>query len=407
MVVSDPFDQENQGSPLARADQLQWLELTAESRLDESGRLIILGTRVAPYDNYGILLERYTKGAHVIFEDGYYQKWSNGTATVVYPALQYNEDGDEISYWPERFPLNDYFELPSGEAVPVEGLSDEQHMEIVGKGAKRARGLRGIREDKAETFATAYQQNPPESTSGDFTQALLDHCDDVDRTVGVVQPGEILVLGVDPARSGGASWVLWGWHPKKETATVIDLFYGERLGMQGLREKLILEPIRRYMPRYFVYEANIEASVLEHPEIKDALRETATELVLHRTGRNRSDSDVGLPGMVFKMRDGTIRFPARTADDVRVMQGLKQHFLAWDAKSVVERARVKHIPDDRAMAAWVGFTKVRDLMTKQGRMIPQPQVNAAVRKAFGSRRVREGPVREPVKDWVAVWNDQE
>jgi len=40
-------------------------------------------------------------------------------------------------------------------------------------------------------------------------------------------------------------------------------------------------------------------------------------------------------------------------------------------------------------------------------MIPQPQVNAAVRKAFGSRRVREGPVREPVKDWVAVWNDQE
>lgn len=403
MVISDPFTVENQRSPTGRADQAAWIDGTVESRLDEGGRLIILGTRVAPYDNYGVLVDKYTRGARVIYEDGYYQKWSNGTATVIYPAIQHDPDGQEVSYWPERFPLDDYFELKDGTVIPAPGVTDERMLELGAVGATRKRGLRGIREQKPDTFETLYQQNPPQSVTGDFTRALLDHCDDPDRTLGVAPPGEILVLGVDPARSGGAGWVLWGWNPRAGTATVVDLFYGERLGMQGLREKLILDPVRRYMPRYFCYELSVEGSVLDHPDIKTALTETATELVKHSTGRNRSDSTVGLPGMVFKMRDGTIRFPSRTSVDRDRMRLLKTHFLAWDERTAAERAKASHAPDDLAMAAWVGFTKVREMMGRHGKMIPQREVTPAVWRAWGYRTVSREEPRAPVTDWVAEW----
>ncbi|MFH2073333.1 MAG: hypothetical protein ABIJ75_10835, partial [Actinomycetota bacterium] len=408
MVISDPFTTENQKSPTGKYDQMQWLRGTAKSRLDEGGRLGILGTRVASWDNYGVLLDEFTRGARIVYQEGYYTKWSNGTATVIFPAIQTGDDGNDMSYWPERFPLHGQLIESDGTVHDVDGLTDGQYMALSEAGARRERGLYEIREADEATFQTLYQQNPPASESGDFTEAILGHCDDVTRTLGVTRPGEILVLGVDPARTGGAGWVLWGWDPKASTATVVDLFYGEKLGMVGLREKLLVDPTLRYLPRYLCYEMNYEASVLDHPDVKDALSSTATELVQHRTDRNRSDSEVGLPGMVFKMRDGTIRFPAATSDDVRRCRQLKDHFLAWDMKTAMNRTRsgqFKHIPDDLAMAAWIGFTKIRAIMTRDARLVPQRRVNQAVQAAWGTRKLSavKEVVSEPVTDLAGAW----
>ena len=410
MVISDPFTTENQKSPTARFDQMQWLRGTAKSRLDEGGRLLILGTRVASYDNYGVLLDEFTKGARVIYEDGYYQKWSNGTATVIFPALLTDENGEDVSYWPERFPLHGRLIEKDGTSHRVDDLDDEAYMALSESGARRERGLYEIRDADEATFQTLYQQNPPASSSGDFTEAILNHCDDPTRTLGVTRAGEVLVLGIDPARSGGAAWVLWGWDAKAGTATVVDCFFGEKLGMVGLREKLLVDPTLRYLPRYLCYEMNYEASVLDHPDVKDAMQSTATELVRHRTDRNRSDSDIGLPGMVFKMREGMIRFPTATADDERRMRQLKDHFLAWDIKTATQRTRsgqFKHIPDDLAMAAWIGFVKVREISERSGRIVPQRRVNAAVQAAWGTRRApsQKEPVSEPITDLAGFWTE--
>ena len=411
MIISDPFTVENQRSPTARADQMAWIDGTMESRLDEAGRLIVLGTRVAAYDNYGVLLDQFTRGAHVIYENGYYQKWSNGTATVIYPAVQVDDSGAEVSYWPERFPLNDHFTRGGEVAAVADDLDDAGLMEMSATGASRERGLLGIRERKPETFQTLYQQQPPASSTGDFTEAVLNHCDDPDRTYGLAFPGEILVLGIDPARTGGAAWVMWAVNRKQGTVALVDSFYGERLGMVGLREKLLLDPINRYLPRYVCYETNYEASVLDHPDIKQALRDTSAELVLHRTGPggyNRTDSDVGLPGMVFRMRDGTIRFPALTTEDVRKTKQLKDHFLAWDMKTAAKRTRsgqFKHIPDDLAMAAWIGFTKAQSLLDRRGKIVAQRGTTSAVQRAWGHQlKPKDEPAkqREPL-DVLGLW----
>jgi len=416
MVISDPFTVENQRSPTVRADQLAWMEGTVESRLDEGGRLVILGTRVAAYDNYGVLLDRYTAGAHIIYENGFYQKWSNGTATVIYPAIQVGPDGSEVSYWPEKFPLYDHLVVhgkpvvgDDGEPIPADDLDGDILREYAAQGAERKRGLDWHRTSKPEMFQRIYQQAPAPTEGGDFTDMVLDHCDDPERTLGVIRPGEELVLGIDPARTGGAGWVLWAWDRENEKATVVDLFFGERLGLVGLREKLLVGPITRYMPRYAVYESNYELSVTDHPEVQAALAGTATELVLLRTGSKRSDPDIGLPSMVFYMRNGTIRFPARTVEDKQAMARLKHHFQAWD-REVVQNRRSKsgsmgHDPDDLAMAAWQGWqVLVERFIKKKRRQIAQRRPSAAVQAKWGYRMPhKDHESRQPATDLVGLW----
>jgi hypothetical protein len=88
---------------------------------------------------------------------------------------------------------------------------------------------------------------------------------------------------------------------------------------------------------------------------------------------------------------------------------LKDHFLAWDMKTSTDRTRsgqFKHIPDDLAMAAWIGFTKIREMMDREGKMVPQRQVSAAVQQAWGTRRLpdsKKGSGYRPVTDVIGFW----
>lgn len=410
MVISDPFTAENQRSPTLRASQLDWIRGTVKSRLDEGGRLIFLGTRVAHWDNYGVLLDEWTKVARVVKQEGPYTKWSNGTATVVLPAIQRDSDGGEVSYWPEKFPLEGKIITPDGTEHPSADLSDADIEHLASIGGRRERGLLEIRDESPSTFEVLYQQNPRPDMDGEFTMTLLNHCDDASRTLGVYDPKEDLVLGVDPARTGGAGWVLWGYNRDKGTATVVDLFYGEKLGMQGIKEKLLLNPIGKYFPRYLVYETNWGAEYLEFPEIKDAIRATATEVVQHNTNSsNRSQGEASVAGMALDMRSRMIRFPASTVDDERRMRLLKEHFMAWDSKTV-SQARSRsgqggHQPDDLCMAAWVGFTKVKEIAKRTGRRLVQRQVPAVVRQRFGRTIDRRPTVAAapPETDLLAAW----
>ena len=155
-ITSDIFTAENQGSPAVRQSQMSWMNGTFLSRLDESGRLLHIGTRVSASDNNGVLLSSFVGEASVVEQDGFYTKFSNGVATVIYPAILTNADGEEESYWPERFPLESRLVLPDGTEHVVAGLSMKEQKQLAGQGAKRVRGLREMRERDPGTFATLY-----------------------------------------------------------------------------------------------------------------------------------------------------------------------------------------------------------------------------------------------------------
>ena len=363
MVWSDIFDRENQTNPTARQSQYDWCMGTAMSRLDEAGRLYILGTRCLAGDNYERITNSLVGEAAVVYQGKHYTKYANGVAVITIPAIQTNQDGQEVSYWPERFPLDSQWELPDGTWIPTAD-NDQPPM------GKRIRGLREIRDRDRDLFETMYQQNPPLEVTGDFTDTVLDAPDDETRSLEIYKPHELLVVGADPARSAGAAWVCWGVDRENGTITLIDYFYGTRLGISGLKQKLVTYPIVKYTPVWYAYETNREAAVVEDPEIQRVFKEFGVNLARHTTHHaNRTQSGtriIGVPSLSFYMRSRVIRWPAMTRHDKDRMRLVKEHFKTWDRKEALNTNRtLKGQPDDLAMAAWVGFVKAIELLERR------------------------------------------
>lgn len=359
---SDWFTVENQRSPTTMDGQLAWVFGTAFSRLDDRGRALIMGTRVKRGDNYERMLDKLIGDAPVIHQDGYYTKYGNGVATIIVPAIQHDSDGNEVSYWPGRFSLRSYMELPNGDRRFTDEIDEDELHALAAQGASRVRGLYEIRAQDPVMFETMYQQNPPADATGDFSDVVLETACDDTRTYEVAYPDEVVIVGADPARTAGAAWAALAVSREKGTVTVIDTFFGTNLGITGIKQKLVLHPLAKWAPLYYGYEINKEAAVLDDTLIKQAFSDFSTTLYRHQThSANRSVGDLSLPSLSFYMRSGILRLPYRTAEDRRRTDTLKTHFQAFDTAShAAGRTRPgqkNHTPDDLAFAVWIAFIK--------------------------------------------------
>lgn len=378
--LSDLFTRENQINPELMQTQRNFVDGTLKSRLDGRGRALFIGTRVAYNDNYGHYLNRYVANARVIAVEetthSTYTKYSNGTAVVIIKAIGVNADGEDESFWEDKFPLESYLIDTDGNRHRVEDLDEKQYMALADAGAEFVEGLYDLRADNPELFATMQMQDPPTNFSGDFTDEVLDRADDPGRTYEIAYPNEIIVVGVDPARTAGAAYVVWAVDRAERTATVVDAFYGERLGISGIKKQLVMAPIAKWDPLWYCYEINKEAAVLDDPTIKQVFKEAAVSVWPYHTGYERGNyrpggnqqirkQRIGVPALGFYMRSQQIRWPTQTAEDRRMTDKIKEHFKSWDARELGVRTRSGtggHKPDDLAMAAWIGFIKCLEIM---------------------------------------------
>ena len=372
-VCSDIFTLDNQRSPTVRRTQYSWIEGTLDTRLDEDGRLVVIGTMLPIENNYERMIEEYTANARVVDEEqigpGRYVKYSNGVAIVIVKAIQYNPDtGEEESYWPERFPLDTTYRYKGKDYLEKE-LSVEKIRHYAEKGASIIRGLRWRRERSPAMFKAMYQQERDEDIGGDFTQATLDRSKDDQRSFGRVKTNELLVVGVDPARRYGAGWVALAVDRTEETVTVADFYFGENLGVTGIKSRLVLEPLTKWNPIWFCYETNVESAVLDDPLIKEAIRESGVSVATVHTGKDRSRSMVSEVGSIAAyMRTGQFRVPYADADDRAKAEILFSHFKAWDSSDTRSRAgHGGHDPDDLAMATRAGWDKCLELINGRGK----------------------------------------
>ena len=386
-VCSDIFTVENQVSPTERAKQLEWVKGTLDTRLDESGRLIIIGTMLPTENNYEALLEAYTRSARVVTEEtigpSTYTKYSNGVAVVVTKAITADPNtGLEQSYWPERFPLDSEYHY-KGKRWPAAELSNQRIIELADKGARLKRGLRDRRSVDPRIFAAMFQQERDQDTGGDFTAATLEAAQDPSRSFGVAFPHELIVVGVDPATRYGAAWVALAVDRRERKVTLVDFFYGEQLGVTGIKSRLVLEPLAKWKPVWFCFETNRESAVLDDHLISQAIRDSGVSVYRHTTGRERSSSDYGVGTIAAYMRSDQFLIPYQTAQDRTRFDTLAAHFKAWDSAIVSSGTRSRpgqprHIADDLAMATWIGWLKARGIMegkTRQthGIRMPVPQ----------------------------------
>ena len=395
MVCSDLFTVENQRNPGFRKDQLDLINGTLASRFDEAGRLIFLNHHVGPpgASNLIELMETYIAGARVISRLGDYTKYSNGVATIITPALTVAETGELTSYWPARFPIRDTLILGDRRFIAAD-LTHDENKALAQQGARRIRGLVETRQRIGDgLFNLIYQQSPESSAFGDFTTEVLDGCDDPTRSFGMSRPGEMLIQGVDPARSGGAAWVMWAVNGETGIQTVVDFWAGEGLGFTGMRSQLIAAPVEQWRPRYLVWEDNYEGETPLHPDAAAILRRFNTTLKLHHTGHNRTTGTWNVISMLDDMRDGLIRFPAATESDRLAMRRLKEHFMAFESGGYTERkvgsvTRRRLQPDDGCMAAWIGWRHGKVLLKSRRSARKVATIGAArsVTEAFAGYR---------------------
>ena len=391
-VCSDIFTVENQQSPTGRAHQLDWVRGTLDTRLDEKGRLIVIGTMLPNKNNYEALLAGYTESARVLEEDqvgpSTYTKFSNGVAVVITKAVTVDPNtGGESSYWPERFPLDSELRH-KGKRYPTIDLTDERVSELAQRGATRVRGLKDRQANEGRMFKAMYQQERDTESGGDFTEETLENAKNPQRSFGMAFPHELLIVGVDPARRYGAAWVALAVDRREETVCVVDFFFGDRLGVTGIKQRLILEPLAKWNPIWLCYEINVESAVLDDTLIKEAIKTSGVSVEKITTGRSRAAAMVGDVGSIAAyMRTGHFQVPYRTAQDRARAEILFNHFRAWDSSLGRSKpGRAGHDPDDLAMAARAGFLKAQEMIEKGRRHETiNYGVPAGIRRKFDRR----------------------
>ncbi len=394
LVASDLFTVENQRSATFREEQLALITGTVQSRLDESGRLIFLNHHVrrAGESNLVTLMEQYIGTARIVKQERHYTKYANGVAVVRTPALEVNDEGIVVSYWPERFPVKGKFVIDN-EIHEIDNLSNDEYQDFTDRGARRLRGLVDIRDSIGEDlFELLYQQNPKTSGYGDFTDEILDACDDPSRTLGQFEPDEIRMISTDPARNGGAAWVALGINPKTEEFTVVDFWIGDGLGYSGMLDVLIRQPIEKHRPTEYVWEENYEADLPHSPEAQEFFRRHHVRYTRWWTQYNRSQGDFQVLSMLQDMRTGKFKFPAKTMADKIQCKRLKDHFQAFESSGYTDRKKsrgVSRVPDDGCLATWFGWATGHEILKsrKKGRKRSRIGASQGVNDAFSGYQI--------------------
>ena len=396
LVTSDMFTLDNQKNPTLRAEQMEKIRTTQRTRGDGRMKEIHLGTMLPIENNWETLIEERVGTSGVLQSDENSTLYRNGVMLIRHPAILDQGSERERSFWEERFPFRTTYYLHDGDNVlsqALHELSNTEALEWMDKGATKVDGLLESRGEPGSkqwnSFQATHQQIRVESADlTDFTDKLLDLCDDPNRSYGITRPGEVTTIGADPARKNGAAYVTWAVDTVENTITMVDEFWDTMLGTDGIKKELIMFPIQAWQPLWYGYEINKFEAELDDWTIREFLESQPTNLYRHRTDWiNRPHDSLGPAQMVGLMQRRIIRFPAATPKDQERSARVKQQFKNWDRQATNAAGRQRSgssYPDDLCMAAWVGIIKARELLErgKVGRTLPTMPVPASVKRRW-------------------------
>lgn len=306
---------------------------------------MVAGTHVHPQDNFFSWMTAWQDDPHAAF--------------VIIPAIV-KVDGVEQSTWPEYWPLEGsmiFDEFEQRERYQKGMLDIRKEMESLGSWRWRL----------------VYQQEDVGVESTIFSKEAIDRALDLGkyRSLGQVEPHEILVLGIDPAITGRAAAVLMAYDPRSRVRTVVDLFVGDSLGATGVRSKLMYEFWEKYHPQRTLIEVNYAPTIMGDDVLKARARAAGSLLLPHKTygaGRKRgsiNDEEYGIAAVSPLLSGGLWCFPSATPHDQRKLEPLLNDLAAFPYSD----------EKDALVAMWICEGEVPLLEVKQ----PDPDEVARAR----------------------------
>ena len=327
--------------------QIEWLQKEVITRLGRHGKLLIVGTRVAPVDLYKMI------------RDG--QQWTGGKSPFTYfaqPAVL--EFDEKPKGWKTLWP---YTDRPEGE----QDEANEQGLYPKWDGPS----LFTRRSEVAPSvWAMVYQQEDVVEDAI-FAPAAVAGCVNGMRKRGPLKPGTpghpkhiesaYTVIGLDPAMTGNTAAVVLTYNRTDSMIYVLDAVNMTEPTPAKIRD-LIEDWVQRYKPQELRIEINAhqKAYALDD-DLRNWLSMYGCQLNSHFTGKNKWDTSFGVASMASlfgSLRDGRfqdnniIELPSNEGSEG--LKALVQQLITWKPET--------RNPTDCVMALWFAVIRVRELM---------------------------------------------
>ena len=350
--------------------QLEWLQKEVITRLGRHGKLLIVGTRVAPIDLYKMI------------RDG--GQWTGGQSPFTYFSQPAVLEFDEKSInWKTLWAKTDRPESDKDSA-------DENGLYPKWDGP----ALFTRRSEVAPSvWAMVYQQEDVQSDSI-FSPTCISGSTNGMRKRGPLKAGTpghpkhldstYTVIGLDPAMQGATAAVVLTYNRGDNKIYITDCVNMTEPTPAKIRT-LIEDWVQRYKPQELRIEINAhqKAYALDD-DLRNWLAQYGTQLNSHFTGKNKWDVNFGVASMATLFgttRDG--RFQDNNIMELPSNEGseglkaLVQQLITWKPDT--------RNPTDCVMALWFAVIRVRELMQQSSR-VGQYQTNRwATRAQISSR----------------------
>lgn len=319
--------------------QIEWIQSEVISRLSSNGKLLVVGTRLAPRDLYMELLDpaRYSDER---------PPWTY----LAMPAVL--EFADDPVDWVTLWPRSDRAERGDMVAPDADGLYPKWDGPRLFK-KRRRMGSGG-------TWSRVYQQQQtnedtvfhPEDIAGCTTTARLmgplpkrDFIRD-----GTAMEGLVVVAGLDPATTGNTAMVVVGLDVRAQKRWVLDV-----RNLPGLKPDAMREMIYRLTDMYSITEWVIETNgfqgFLAHDrELNSYLSGRGCLIRPHFTGNVKHDPDFGvaaMAGLFSGWREGHNLIDLPSTVNAEGVKALVEQLATWAPKMG------KRQKTDTVMALWM------------------------------------------------------
>jgi hypothetical protein len=331
--------------------QIRWLTQDVRSRLNPTGKLIIVGTRVTAVDLYRELRseDRYPGGL---------VPWTY----LAMPALLTTDENPEK--WETLWPASD---------APFDGQTESDLNEDGLYPRWNGRNLYNERQAMdASTWALVYQQQDI-SDDAIYDPVCVRGSIDGMRKAGRLVPGHpghprdvngfSFICGLDPAMVGDTAAICYAVDRVTHKRYIVDAIKITRPTPAAIRQ-LIFDWTSLYSPSEWIVEKNAFQSFLTQDEgIRQNLASRGVLLREHHTGNNKWDSGFGVASMSTLFgtkqfdgkhhRDNLIHLPSDQTENIKA---LIEQLITW---SPTTKGKT-----DMVMALWFCEIRAREMLNQ-------------------------------------------
>ena len=333
--------------------QMEWLQKEVITRLGRHGKLIIVGTRVAPVDLYKMLRDP--------------GQWSGGVSPFTYCAMPAVLEFDEKpENWKTLWAETDQQENDKDDALPNGNFPKWDGPSLFKRRSQVSPSV----------WAMVYQQEDVTEDSI-FSPSCIAGSVNGMRKRGPLKPGTpghpnyiegaYTIIGLDPAMAGATGAVVCTYNKADGKIYVLDCVNMTEPSPQKIQD-LIEEWVVKYKPQELRIEINAHQKAYALDDnLRNYLASHGCQLNSHFTGKNKWDTSFGVASMAMlfgNTRDGRfqdnnlIELPSNEGSEG--LKTLVQELITWKPDT--------RNPTDCVMALWFAVIRIRELMQQSTRI---------------------------------------